>query len=91
MGSVPALLRSRVSCARFVVSSFLNTSKKSTPVPSKTRGVPSITRSTSTAEVRCLVTMMPLHSATASALLISALSPESQIWGRVLSGLSMPL
>ncbi|XP_068653547.1 uncharacterized protein [Aristolochia californica] len=42
-------------------------------------------------EVRCLVSMMPLHSAIASARLNSILSAESQSWGMIPQGLSMPL
>ncbi|XP_042475310.1 protein NONRESPONDING TO OXYLIPINS 2, mitochondrial-like [Macadamia integrifolia] len=35
--------------------------------------------------------MMPLHSAIASARLISILSVESQSWGMIPQGISMPL
>ncbi|MQM04134.1 hypothetical protein Taro_036939 [Colocasia esculenta] len=42
-------------------------------------------------EASCLVTMMPLHSAIASARLRSILSAESQSWGLVPQGNSMPL
>ncbi|CAN6201504.1 unnamed protein product [Urochloa humidicola] len=38
-----------------------------------------------------LLTVMPLHSAVASARLRSAISPESQSWGVVPQGNSMPL
>ncbi|KAG9137726.1 hypothetical protein Leryth_020732 [Lithospermum erythrorhizon] len=39
----------------------------------------------------CLETMLPLHSAIASARLTSSLSIESQSWGIVPQGISMPL
>ncbi|KAH7685738.1 hypothetical protein IHE45_04G060400, partial [Dioscorea alata] len=39
----------------------------------------------------CPVSMLPLHSAVASARLKSVLGPESQSWGWVPQGLSMPL
>ncbi|XP_058202029.1 uncharacterized protein LOC131316613 isoform X2 [Rhododendron vialii] len=42
-------------------------------------------------EVRCLVSMMPLHSAIASARLRSILSAESQSWGLIPQGISSPL
>lgn len=38
-------------------------------------------------EVRCLVSMMPLHSAIASARLRSILSAESQSWGLIPQGI----
>ncbi|XP_011093601.1 protein NUCLEAR FUSION DEFECTIVE 6, chloroplastic/mitochondrial [Sesamum indicum] len=42
-------------------------------------------------ELSSLETMMPLHSAIASARLQSSLSLESQAWGLVPQGISMPL
>ncbi|KAJ6792417.1 protein NUCLEAR FUSION DEFECTIVE 6, chloroplastic/mitochondrial-like [Iris pallida] len=39
----------------------------------------------------CLVSMLPLHSAIAAARLNSVLSAESQSWGLVPQGISMPL
>ncbi|XP_047337636.1 uncharacterized protein LOC124941369 [Impatiens glandulifera] len=42
-------------------------------------------------ELSCLMTMLPLHSAIASARLQSMLSLESQCWGLVPQGISMPL
>ncbi|KAH7840830.1 hypothetical protein Vadar_022192 [Vaccinium darrowii] len=42
-------------------------------------------------ELRCLVSMMPLHSAIASARLNSILSAESQSWGLIPQGISSPL
>lgn len=36
--------------------------------------------------VRCLASMMPLHSAIASSRLISVLSAESQSWGLIPQG-----
>ncbi|XP_020273408.1 protein NUCLEAR FUSION DEFECTIVE 6, chloroplastic/mitochondrial-like [Asparagus officinalis] len=39
----------------------------------------------------CLMTMLPLHSAIASARLRSELSAESQSWGWIPQGLAMPL
>ncbi|CAM8960577.1 unnamed protein product [Rhodiola kirilowii] len=43
------------------------------------------------AELGCLGSMMPLHSAIASARLKSILSSESQSWGLIPQGNSMPL
>ncbi|XAR67012.1 hypothetical protein NMG60_11013420 [Bertholletia excelsa] len=42
-------------------------------------------------ELSCLESMMPLHSAIASARLRSSLSIESKCWGLIPQGLSMPL
>ncbi|XP_071742327.1 uncharacterized protein [Rutidosis leptorrhynchoides] len=42
-------------------------------------------------ELSALITMLPLHSATASSCLKSGLSLESQSWGLVPQGISMPL
>ncbi|CAK9166105.1 unnamed protein product [Ilex paraguariensis] len=42
-------------------------------------------------ELSCLMSMMPLHSAIASARLRSFLSVESQSWGLIPQGISMPL
>ncbi|CAN6443477.1 unnamed protein product [Victoria cruziana] len=42
-------------------------------------------------ELSCSGSMMPLHSAIASARLRSRLASESQIWGLVPQGRSMPL
>ncbi|XP_010249675.2 PREDICTED: uncharacterized protein LOC104592161 [Nelumbo nucifera] len=42
-------------------------------------------------ELSSLVSMMPLHSAIASARLRSSLSIESQSWGLIPQGISMPL
>ncbi|KAL2555201.1 protein NUCLEAR FUSION DEFECTIVE 6 [Forsythia ovata] len=42
-------------------------------------------------ELSCVETMIPLHSAIASARLRSCLSIESQKWGLVPQGISMPL
>ncbi|XP_022842591.1 protein NUCLEAR FUSION DEFECTIVE 6, chloroplastic/mitochondrial-like [Olea europaea var. sylvestris] len=42
-------------------------------------------------ELSCVETMIPLHSAIASARLKSSLSIESQKWGLVPQGISMPL
>ncbi|XP_077228872.1 uncharacterized protein LOC143861818 [Tasmannia lanceolata] len=42
-------------------------------------------------ELSCLGSMMPLHSAIASARLTSILSAESQSWGLIPQGISMPL
>ncbi|XP_044471838.1 protein NONRESPONDING TO OXYLIPINS 2, mitochondrial-like [Mangifera indica] len=42
-------------------------------------------------ELSCLMSMMPLHSAVASARLRSFLSIDSQSWGLVPQGISMPL
>ncbi|KAK8597507.1 hypothetical protein V6N13_094912 [Hibiscus sabdariffa] len=42
-------------------------------------------------ELSCLMSMMPLHSAVASARLRSFLAMESQSWGLIPQGISMPL
>ncbi|KAE8658103.1 Ubiquitin carrier protein E2 21 isoform 1 [Hibiscus syriacus] len=42
-------------------------------------------------ELSCLMSMMPLHSAVASARLRSFLAAESQSWGLIPQGISMPL
>ncbi|XVE97556.1 hypothetical protein REPUB_Repub03eG0029400 [Reevesia pubescens] len=42
-------------------------------------------------ELSCLISMMPLHSAVASARLRSFLAIDSQSWGLVPQGISMPL
>ncbi|XP_050226578.1 protein NONRESPONDING TO OXYLIPINS 2, mitochondrial isoform X2 [Mercurialis annua] len=42
-------------------------------------------------ELSCLVSMLPLHSTIASARLTSLLPIESQTWGLVPQGKSMPL
>ncbi|KMT18004.1 hypothetical protein BVRB_2g031980 [Beta vulgaris subsp. vulgaris] len=42
-------------------------------------------------ESSCLLTMLPLHSAIASARLQSVLSVDSQSWCLVPQGMSMPL
>ncbi|XWS17730.1 hypothetical protein CRYUN_Cryun33cG0092300 [Craigia yunnanensis] len=42
-------------------------------------------------ELSCLISMMPLHSAVASARLRSFLAVESQSWGLIPQGISMPL
>ncbi|KAF5788487.1 hypothetical protein HanXRQr2_Chr10g0464531 [Helianthus annuus] len=42
-------------------------------------------------ELSALITMMPLHSAIASSCLKSGLLMESQSWGLVPQGISMPL
>ncbi|KAI3714637.1 hypothetical protein L6452_21595 [Arctium lappa] len=42
-------------------------------------------------ELSALITMMPLHSAIASACLKSGLSLDSESWGLVPQGISMPL
>ncbi|GAB2292418.1 hypothetical protein Dimus_026658 [Dionaea muscipula] len=42
-------------------------------------------------ELSCFLTMMPLHSAIASARLCSDLSMDSQSWCLIPQGISMPL
>ncbi|XP_038711422.1 uncharacterized protein LOC120005704 [Tripterygium wilfordii] len=42
-------------------------------------------------QLSCLVSMVPLHEAIASARLTSMLSVESQSWGLTPQGISMPL
>ncbi|XP_057959236.1 uncharacterized protein LOC131151825 isoform X2 [Malania oleifera] len=42
-------------------------------------------------ELSCMLSMMPLHSAIASARLRSFLSVESQSWSLITQGIAMPL
>ncbi|KAG5225676.1 NUCLEAR FUSION DEFECTIVE protein [Salix suchowensis] len=42
-------------------------------------------------QLSCVESMLPLHSAIASATLISSLSSESDSWALVPQGVSMPL
>ncbi|KAL9443148.1 hypothetical protein AB3S75_016496 [Citrus x aurantiifolia] len=42
-------------------------------------------------ELSCLISMLPSHSAIASARLQSLISTDSQSWGLVPQGISMPL
>ncbi|XP_062108809.1 uncharacterized protein LOC133819551 [Humulus lupulus] len=85
MASARAL--SRLSCR--LKSLTINTNKRSLlselSSPKLTR-IPRISRVPLE-----LSSMMPLHSAVASARLISSLSIDSQQWGLVPQGISMPL
>ncbi|XP_031258691.1 uncharacterized protein LOC116116807 [Pistacia vera] len=59
------------------------------PFPASTRPISRISRLP--VELSSLDSMLPLHSATASARLRSSLSLESHCWGLVPQGISMPL
>ncbi|XP_038981421.1 uncharacterized protein LOC103706854 [Phoenix dactylifera] len=100
MSASPLLLRSRVSAR--TISLALRPSKKSIQsevsplIPSSRSPIsPSERRISVVFRLRkdssCLVSMLPLHSAIASARLRSVLSPVSQHWGWVPQGTSMPL
>ncbi|PAN24231.1 hypothetical protein PAHAL_4G151900 [Panicum hallii] len=93
MAASPVVLRSRV-LARAVSSSLRRSllgahpHPPSSPLAASTRPsavhrLPSVCGG--------LLSVMPLHSAIASARLRSAISPESQSWGVVPQGNSMPL
>ncbi|PUZ60573.1 hypothetical protein GQ55_4G144800 [Panicum hallii var. hallii] len=93
MAASPVVLRSRV-LARAVSSSLRRSllgahpHPPSSPLAASTRPsavhrLPSVCGG--------LLSVMPLHSAIASARLRSAISPESQSWGIVPQGNSMPL
>ncbi|XP_058114180.1 uncharacterized protein LOC131257044 isoform X2 [Magnolia sinica] len=91
----PTLL-SRVSAAarsRFLVRPRNKTPNHAGISPSQSSdSVTRISRISRLApELRCLGSMMPLHSAIASSRLKSNLSAESQSWGWIPQGLSMPL
>ncbi|KAI5556889.1 hypothetical protein POPTR_018G082800v4 [Populus trichocarpa] len=71
--------------------SSLKSSSLPTPV-----SVPATTRRLSRSsrlplQLSCVESMLPLHSAVASAKLISSLSSESDSWALVPQGVSMPL
>ncbi|URE23261.1 hypothetical protein MUK42_07441 [Musa troglodytarum] len=92
----PLLLRSRASIR--AVSMSLRSSKSSMhepqlSPPSSCRRSPvaSSKRRGCCAPSCCLVSMLPLHAAVASARLNSLLSAEPQSWGWVPQGISMPL
>ncbi|KAG9456140.1 hypothetical protein H6P81_000648 [Aristolochia fimbriata] len=86
---LPSLFR-RVGSNKMLTSeSSLCSSSSRSQVQQSERKISRISRLPS--EVRCLVSMMPLHSAIASARLNSILSAESQSWGMIPQGLSMPL
>ncbi|XP_078429002.1 uncharacterized protein LOC144701147 [Wolffia australiana] len=80
------------SCRSMLVdgASASPSSRSFSEISSKTRRISrSIIRLP--AELSCLESMLPLHSAIASARLQSVLSAESQSWGLIPQGLSMPL
>ncbi|XP_062228898.1 uncharacterized protein LOC133926807 isoform X2 [Phragmites australis] len=93
MAASPVVIRSRV-LARAVSSSIRRSLLgahhhsppsllAASPRPSAVHRLPSVCGG--------LLSLMPLHSAVASARLRSAISPESQSWGVVPQGNSMPL
>ncbi|XP_006656046.1 uncharacterized protein LOC102708251 [Oryza brachyantha] len=93
MAASPVLPRSRV-LARAISASLrrgLSGASPSTPL----LAAPSLRRASSLHRLPSvcggLLSVMPLHSAVASARLRSAISPESQSWGVVPQGNSMPL
>ncbi|KAJ0090930.1 hypothetical protein Patl1_12896 [Pistacia atlantica] len=90
---------SRLSSTRlpsFSVKLRTNKSVMSTISPLKSSSQPQVSSSMKgisrlPVELSCLMSMMPLHSAVASARLKSFLSTDSQSWGLVPQGISMPL
>ncbi|KAL5200273.1 hypothetical protein ABZP36_021476 [Zizania latifolia] len=91
----PVVLRSRV-LARAVSASFRRSlTAQSSGAPSPLLAASSRRASSSLHRLPSvcggLLSLMPLHSAVASARLQSAISPESQSWGVVPQGNSMPL
>ncbi|XP_010915846.3 uncharacterized protein [Elaeis guineensis] len=100
MSTSPLLFRSRVSAR--TISMVLRPSKKAirseispstsnscSQISSPRRRISCIPRLSTCSS--CLVSMLPLHSAIASARLRSVLSAESQSWGMIPQGISMPL
>ncbi|XP_038985017.1 uncharacterized protein LOC103696072 [Phoenix dactylifera] len=100
MSAASLLFRSRVSAR--TISMALRPSKKAiqfeisqstssscSQISSPRRRISCISRSATCSS--CLVSMLPLHSAIASARLRSVLSAESQSWGMIPQGISMPL
>ncbi|KAI3691158.1 hypothetical protein L2E82_49377 [Cichorium intybus] len=83
-------------CSRVPVKQF-NGKHPTTPLKSTSlpRPNPSTNRISSTSrlpvQMSSLLSMMPLHTAIASSRLTSALSIESQSWGLIPLGISMPL
>ncbi|KVH88420.1 uncharacterized protein LOC112502138 [Cynara cardunculus var. scolymus] len=76
-------------CSRFSIKLF-----NGKPLKSSSSN-PSLKRISATSrlpvQLCSLLSMMPLHSAVASSRLTSALSAESQSWGLIPLGISMPL
>ncbi|KAK3133004.1 hypothetical protein QOZ80_6AG0530760 [Eleusine coracana subsp. coracana] len=93
MAASPAVLRSRVlaravssSLRRSLLGAHANPPPSllaASPRPSAVHRLPAVCGG--------LLSVMPLHSAVASARLQSAIAPESQSWGIVPQGNSMPL
>ncbi|CAN6221269.1 unnamed protein product [Urochloa humidicola] len=92
MAAAPVVLRCRV-LARAVTASLRRSLLGAHPHPSSPLAASSRPSAVHRLPSVCggLVTVMPLHSAVASARLRSAISPESQSWGVVPQGNSMPL
>ncbi|TYJ29951.1 hypothetical protein E1A91_A06G101700v1 [Gossypium mustelinum] len=67
-------------------SQFSSASSSSSSSLKRISGIPRLP-----VELSCLISMMPLHSAVASARLRSFLAIESQSWGLIPQGISMPL
>ncbi|KNA17984.1 hypothetical protein SOVF_074850 [Spinacia oleracea] len=80
-------VRGRCKSISQISNIFKSTSPS--PVSSSTKRIPRISRLP--VEASCLLTMLPLHSAIASARLQSILSVDSQSWCLVPQGMSMPL
>ncbi|XP_022750184.1 uncharacterized protein LOC111299325 [Durio zibethinus] len=80
----------KLKCSKSVLPTIspLNSSSQS-QVSSSVRRISGISRLP--VELSCLISMMPLHSAVASARLRSFLAVESQGWGLIPQGISMPL
>ncbi|XP_018450628.1 protein NONRESPONDING TO OXYLIPINS 2, mitochondrial [Raphanus sativus] len=82
-------LTQRLSKTNLHASSVPSPIKSSLPSSPTPRINPSFTRLP--VELSSCVSLFPLHSAVASARLVSSLSVESMSWGLVPQGISMPL
>ncbi|XP_020087753.1 uncharacterized protein LOC109709826 [Ananas comosus] len=94
MAAPPLLLRSRVSSRHISTALRCPFSKKAIgfeapPLAPTSRRVSRIQRLPAISGA--LMSMLPLHSAIASARLTSILSAQSQSWGLIPQGISMPL
>ncbi|GKV44856.1 hypothetical protein SLEP1_g52000 [Rubroshorea leprosula] len=85
---LPALTVKRTSKSVLPTISPLK-STSSSQVSSSMKRISGISRLP--VELSCLISMMPLHSAVASARLRSFLSIESQSWSLIPQGKSLPL
>ncbi|KAJ0971804.1 hypothetical protein J5N97_019763 [Dioscorea zingiberensis] len=85
MAAFRLLVRARIS-SRSISQATIPSSQISSPTKRCVSRIPRVPLDSC-----CPVSMLPLHSAVASARLKSVLAAESQSWGWVPQGLSMPL